>query len=586
MWLLSLISLQVVTSFGEEPAIPFRSSLQIGPSSGGGQYRYYPERWNSVHVQLTNRLDREAVLLSTAYVGDDASMQYGRAQWLPPQSTMDIAYPVWFPAPSPSQPTACDLHTQLLESDGKEELLVRDTSGKLTSSDLLQLTPDKAPTGFIGPEFDPSQAVERNAIQQLILSSRKLNLLPTMVHEMPNADLPTTPEALSQLDELIIASDRVCHDEAAVAAIRQWLAAGGRLWILLDQVEATTLEQLLGDRCDVAEIDRVELNSFTLSERAFNQTVSRDSGEYEQPVPFVRVDSPAADVEFRINGWPAAFWLDYGAGRVLVTTLGARGWLPPQRGQEPEAIPPAVALTGKFFGPKSRPESLPKELPPVVEGYIGYTIPSQGLIVGLLGGFAVVLFLTIAALWFARRLEWIGIVTPALAVAFGLLLILTGFRHQHAVGATVGRLQIAESVPGGEILRVRGITGLYVPEGRHVPLAGDEGGRFVPDMRGLEGMNRRLIWTDTGRWHWENLYQPGGLRLAEHTASVRLATPLAVDATFDHDGVQGRLRHGLQTPLEDSVLLTSNGRAGARMNGEGQFSTTAQDFLGPGQYLA
>ncbi len=585
VWLGCLVSLQVTIGLGQEPAVSFRSDVQVGPRNGAGMYRYYPGRWNTIHVRLTNPFDREAVLLSTAYVGDDPAMQYGRAQWLPPQSMINTSYPVWIPVPPASRRDACDLQTQIFESGDQGDVLVRDVSGKLTTSDLVPLSETQAATGYIGPVFDLSKEVEHEAARQLLFSCRQQNRLPTTVHEMPDADLPNTPEAYSQLDELIVASDRVGDDEATIAAIREWLAAGGRLWIMLDQVDATTVERLLGDRCDIAEIDRVELNSFALQQRAYNRNVSHDSGEYELPVPFVRVSSATAKVEYRIDGWPAAFWLDYGAGRVLITTLGARGWVPPQPGPNPRPLTQAVELTGAFFMSRTDVPSLPKELQSVVEGYVGYSIPGRGLIVGLLGGFAAVLFLAVAALWSARRLEWIGVVTPGLGMAFGAVLVLTGFRHQHAVGATVGQLQFAEPVPGGEMLRVRGITGLYFPEGQTVPLAGDHGGRFTPDMRGQDGMNRRLIWTDFDRWHWENLHQPGGLRLAEETASVRLATPLTVDATLGSDGVWGHLHHGLPAPPEDAVLLTSSGRIGARLDASGKFVAGSADVLGVGQFL-
>ncbi len=584
--LLCLLGLPFSTGFGQEPAAHFRSKVRLGPREGVGLYRYYPGHWNTIQVRLTNSLDRDVVLRSSAYVGDDASLQSGRSQWFPAQSAMETSYPLWIPLPPQARPDSCQLQTQIFEFDGQSEQLVRDSTGKFTTTDLVPLCSLTAAAGFIGPAFDAANKFEEDALRQFVTAIRKQNQLPTTIHEIPDRILPALPEAYSPLESLIVADDRVCDDEAALSAIREWVTAGGWMWIMMDRVEATTVERLLGDRCDITEIDRVELNSFRLTHRVRDDDVHFASEEHEQPIPFVRVSSASAKVEFQIDNWPAAFWLDYGAGRVLVTTLGARGWMSPPRGNDPPLIAPAVDMTVKFFAPKSRADHLPDELQSVVEGYIGYSIPERRWIVSLLGGFAAVLFFSVAALWYARRLEWMAIVTPGLGLAFGALLILTGFRNQHAVGATIGQLQVAEPVPGGDVLRVRGISGLYFPDSQMVPIAGQQGGRLIPDMTGLAGMNRRLVWTDYNRWQWENLQQPGGLRLAEFTTSARMAAPVHVDATLGPDGVHGFLKQKLTTTPEDAILLTSSGRVGVKLDATGKFAAGPDDVLGAGQYLA
>jgi hypothetical protein len=179
-----------------------------------------------------------------------------------------------------------------------------------------------------------------------------------------------------------------------------------------------------------------------------------------------------------------------------------------------------------------------------------------------------------------------GLVTPGLALIFGAILVTTGLRHQHAVAATIGQLQIAEPVAGGEVLRIRGIAGLYLPDSKLVPISGQAGGRLIPDMTGLAGTNRRLIWTDFNQWHWQNLQQPQGLRLADNATSVRLETPVAVNATVNPEGIRGQLVPGLPTPPEDAVLLTSTGRLGVKLDADGTFTARPDDVLSAEQYLA
>ena len=51
----------------------------------------------------------------------------------------------------------------------------------------------------------------------------------------------------------------------------------------------------------------------------------------EIPVEMVRVLVDSDDVQFRVNGWPAAFWCRAGHGEVLLTTVDARAWYRPWR---------------------------------------------------------------------------------------------------------------------------------------------------------------------------------------------------------------------------------------------------------------
>ena len=66
------------------------------------------------------------------------------------------------------------------------------------------------------------------------------------------------------------------------------------------------------------------MNSFTL--RSLNDLINAESELFfEDPVTQRRVLIDGGEVEMEIEGWPALFWLPYGRGKIIVTTLEARG---------------------------------------------------------------------------------------------------------------------------------------------------------------------------------------------------------------------------------------------------------------------
>ncbi len=576
----------ISTCSAEEPE--FRSAVLLGPRKGVGKYRYYAGRWNLVRMRMVNRSDREAVLQTYGFIGDDSALQYSRVQWLPPQSLMEITYPLWVPATPGNRPEGFNLTTHTFETGGSSEQLVRDDSGKLSGDDLIQLSDPISATGLMGPANEVDTNPDAQAVRALVLGCRSKGSFPPQTYDLADNFLPATLDGYAALEKLVIADNRIADDSAATEAVRAWVASGGSLWIMLDQVQTTTVEKLLGERCRLAEVDRVELNSFTLDPVSRKQVAKFQSAEHELPVPFVRVVAPTAQVEYAIDDWPAAFWFDYGSGKVLVTTLGARGWLRPSTkfDDKSDPIDPAIELSSNFFVPATNRGALPEALQPIVEGYVGYSIPGRASVAVALGSFALLLLGSTVVLWRKQRLEWIGVAAPVLSLAFGAALVLTGMRERFSVPSTVVQLQVAEAIPGGELLRVRGVAGTYFSDGRAVPIQGVHGGRIAPDMTGLSNLNRRLTWTDLRSWKWENVEQPAGMRLAEFSTSVALPSPLVASATCDAEGIHGILTQPPKQPPEDAVILASTGRLGVQLDTSGAFHAGPRDTLGAGQFLA
>ena len=111
--------------------------------------------------------------------------------------------------------------------------------------------------------------------------------------------------------------------------------------MMLDRTDPRILELLLGDQFNCHVVDRVGLTTVRINKAVTEGPKSAvEATDYETPVDFVRVAVQDFEVAYEVEGWPAAFWMKCGNGRLLVTTLGARGWSTPRT--EVAASGPAV----------------------------------------------------------------------------------------------------------------------------------------------------------------------------------------------------------------------------------------------------
>ena len=72
-----------------------------------------------------------------------------------------------------------------------------------------------------------------------------------------------------------------------------------------------------------------------------------------------------------------------------------------------------------------------------------------------------------------------------------------------------------------------GLVAMYNQEACRDRVGATRGGVFFPDMTAMSGRRRRVVWTDEGTWHWEDLELPAGVRTAP------FQRPVPLDVTVD-----------------------------------------------------
>jgi hypothetical protein len=143
-----------------------------------------------------------------------------------------------------------------------------------------------------------------------------------------------------------------------------------------------------------------------------------------------------------------------------------------------------------------------------------------------------------------------------------------------------------DAVDGKEEVTLHGLLAGYQPDSGAVEPGASDGGFFDADLSVTEGQTRRLILTDAGAWHWENVTLPFGVRFAPFRLTLPTAAPVSAVARFGPEGIEGKLS-GPFEDVGDALLETPNGHnLAVRLGPDGRFTARAGDALPRGDYLA
>ena len=564
-----------------------------------GILTYVPEQWGELHLRLENTAAVSRDLLCTSYFGLQPTLQFGRQVWLPPRSRLSLPHPIFVPKADQFRDHIAEIHSLVIDRTSGNEVLQKDESGQLRHDRSLLVTPTARNSGVVAG-WDSEDAVPQDVLD-LMVAGRVNQGLNNSVTVLTGQFLPADETSLSYLDHIVLAENRLIDDFAALAALRRWLHAGGRVWIMLDRTDPALVERLLGDDFNGYLVDRVGLTSVRVDKAPFLLNPEGETGEtieYDEPVEMARVVVSGMKVWNSVDGWPAAMTGSFGEGRVLMTTLGPRGWMKPAPpsseprttdrllNSESKFVPlsPMEDLAAYVFS-KRDPEPLSQnELESLAQEFVSYRIPSWALIIGIMCGFLALLSAIGVWLWRIEHLEHFGWIGSLVAVLFGILFTGIGVANRYGVPETIASVQLAQAMGGADDVQTQGMIAVYRREGNSSLVQTAQGGRLWPDTTDIDGQTCRMVTTDLGKFRWEGLPQPAGLRMYPDATSRSFAKRIAVHATLDSEGIVGRFT-GSSAGVTDAILATRYGRMGAILTEVGEFRADSDDVLETDQFL-
>lgn len=528
-------------------------SVSVVPS---GMRRQVPTRWAMMAVNGTNPTDQETEEIVTVSVGDDG-LQFARRFWMPANSRRQTWLPVLIPDVSTNRQLQMPMKSIHLKKTADGETFQSNKVGQpISQRNLLLSSEVSRAAGIFRQKSNTNKDEKRfrhlvNEVQgfrdRFVTSEQDLGLIQYVSHA-----LPAGPQGLASIDQLVIGGDRFRNDSAAGPRIMNWVRDGGRLWVMIDQLSEDAIHELLGTEICFAPVSRVEMNDFTA--QASGAVSGSSKWASDDPVSMVRVFAEDAEIECKIDGWPAVFWKSLGEGEILFTTIGPRGL------HDSNGILPVVrSAIGRFFAPRIVAERNPAEtLRPFMDREIGYSIPTRSTIGIVLGGQCFIILL--AGAWLARRkqLHYFAALVPVVSILAAGFLLISGFRNSTATESTIATGQFVQVSKDGSRASVGSSTAIYSQDGQSINLSGSEETIMLLDQKESTGDLKRILWTDDGRSQWDDLKQPPGVvRHCTSESAVTLPKRTFVVGRFSKRGFEAEIK-GIDAQSCENALVLSD----------------------------
>lgn len=570
----------------------------------GGIGRYERGQWSAVTVNAYNGTSEEAEANISVFLEGDSRTQFTRRIWLPPNSIRKTWLPILPPRDIPSEQKVLHASTLNVVSSSNGDILSRKEGEQLVPEYYLLLDPPELHCGIISSRAVPGQrdmiSPREDEAYQTAVEVRMLHDGDRKIINFSDYFIAPYPEAYDALDQLIICSDQVASDSGGLAAMRNWIARGGRAWIMLDLLEMETIRTLLGNATPCEIVDRVELTNFTFETPGLGAIGSNPTEKWlaEEPVEFVRVLTDSVEVHSTIDGWPAAFSVPFGNGQVLITTLAARGWryqfdpFAEQSERDRRKSGPTDALrylATRFNRQMSNDDLvLGDQLKPMLSEQLGYRVPSRSIAAAVLGLNCGVI--VVAGIWLARReqLEYVAWVVLAATSLSALVLVSIGSANTSSIPATSSVLRLANVSSETNEIHADTLVAFYSPDTVELPLRVDLSGVVTPDMQDLVGVAKRAVWNDDGQASWEQVdVASGSVRFARAKESVVLEHSLRARATFGPNGLEGRITGlgQLGTPSDAIIASPPAPHSSVTINAQGTFQAGPDDLLSATEFL-
>ncbi len=544
-------------------------SFTIG-ATGTGLGRIQGQTWGLVGATVDNPTDRLQNLLLAVAADNAPSVQFACPAWLPPRSRQRFWIPIR-PFDLPPKARSLSVTGHLINrAGGREEMVATQAADLLAETRLLRLA------AVVGSDTDA------DAVMDMLTASRPDggNGPSRGIAVLRASSLPALAAAYEGADQLVLGTQPLNLDAAQLQALHAWLAGGGRLWLLLDRMQAPEAAAVVGPDWAIGCVDRVDLNRVRLETIGGEGQQDRPQ-TFSNPVTMVRVVAPGWHVGVRVDGWPAALWRPVGRGLVLVTTLGARAWAA-DKDRPTQALNEVARV---FNEPPARSGLQEVHWTGFLQDQIGYRIVSRQVVAGILAAFTLVLLGAGLVLWRAGKLEHIGYVGIAAAVITAGVVLGIGAAHRQKTPATMVGGATLTVAPDEGLSHIAGELALYSPTGGTGELSSRQGGVLWPYPHPRAGRIVRLVWKDLDAWSWENLdFPPAGVVRASFTQDAPLKLATAATVSFDAQGAVVPL--DAQFVLQDPVVAGPGGLFVPRINDQGALTATPADVPPPGQFIS
>ncbi len=360
-----------------------------------------------------------------------------------------------------------------------------------------------------------------------------------------------------------------------IAALRQWVSAGGHLWIQANHTSAAFCRNLLGSAWHITNAGRGRSATFHFTAPHVHRTL-----KLRHAISFCYLIVRHMKVLEWANGWPAVAEGRFGRGRFFVCAVNARGLL--NVAHKPGSV--LWPAAGRFFHPRATISARP-QLHLAQDG-IGYHIESGGVVAGALLGLLAALIA--GAIWAGRRnrLEWAAGVLVAGIACTAMLLLTLGMLERGKVSLTRSCAQIERLMPAQHRAMVSGVMAYFSPHQITTRISLNAG--TFPQSPSVIASQRRLTIRcgSSGRLELNHFTLVSGAPVALAYQAAESSTLPAVTGRFGSRGLTVNLRPLAGSGLHDMTLAAQNGNLAVRRVASARQIYGDATILPGGQYLS
>lgn len=579
-FLFAFAILSTVSAIGQD------ASVIVG---AGGVGRVLRGKWGLVQGTFANSSDSSQEILAVVIPADSHGLQYSRYVNLPANSRRTCQWPVMIPD---QKSKSFDFEYLVFEdSDGSGP--IQRLQNEQVSRSFSMVNPESRQQYEVGyrgllmsGKEDPQELRKADTLADAFRAEAQNG---PMTLSFQAEDLSGYPESLECLDQLMVTSRTLHQFPEACDAVKIWTQRGGRVWLCLDQTGIATVQALLGDTMPISKIDETSSNVMTMD-------LSPDASpilyperhvvrEFAEPARLVRVIADGGKVHWSIDGWPAVIEVPFGRGTVFVTTVSLEVFADLEG--KPKVTLCAKQIIDRIFSVSENHSPIgDQELISAAAAFIGYEIPSRFFAAVLMLGFVAAVAVVGVVLVRKQSSESLLWVVPGLALACALPAVWLGSRSRSVAPPTAIQQQVSAIVTGQSILPADGIASVFYPESQRLDVHMDDFSLVIPADVSSDSFPRRMVWTDLGQSHWQNLQQSAGIRNYRVRSLKRLQQPGRVTATINEHGFVGRFESSESNQSSDMILAgTSTERMAVRANGDDGFQATSGDVLAPSEFV-
>jgi hypothetical protein len=555
----------------------------------GGVKRYLPGRWGLVSGQVRNFGDEADSILMVVTPEGGTGLQYSRLIEIP----ADMAFETNWPVRLNDGSAGTSVNFEYLEyPGGTDDGVIRHKNFDKQIPSFYGMT-RPGPHGLTVWIPQSGRASNESAVSHLMRAMRVTRMGDMMVSMMLSTDFSEHREALDAVDQVAVADSNLTDHPMACSALRNWVRRGGRLMIALDQCGNDVAKALLGETMSMTVVGRTTSNTVRLDlnpDYPTNQYPVRFvERTFDEPVGYLRVIPDNGEVIWSVDGWPVAMRIGMGAGTVVVTTVSPEVFLLAQttNGTTPPygLVDSSRRMLDSLFAPRSQRLITEATAAQQAAAMIGYEIPSRTAATVILTLFPVLLA---TGAWYlgrqshGERLIW---VLPALALTGALPAVALGFRSRSVAPTTVIESSVVYSTDSASDYVIDGYATLYSPNQTELKISSSNS--VLTELRGdsTDRDYRRLLWTSPQQNEWSKMEARTGLRTFPFRAEADLQGTLSAEATFNENGLIGRLQAGELSIPEDLLLATTHAdRMALSINPDGTFTGTDPDVLASEQF--